>query len=462
MTLGEQIEALRCAKLTSAEAVSTSLQSIKTWQMTLNAFVAVDEAEARASALRSDARRLSGRAASAMDGVPLAHKDIFDRIGHRCRFGSRLIQQAPTLGATVMQRLEQAGAITIGALNMSEFALGPTGHNAVFGHCRNPWNPTRITGGSSSGAAAAVAAGIVGGSIGSDSGGSIRIPAACCGVVGLKPTQGRISTAGAMPLAPSLDCIGPLASNAIDCTTLFRLIAGPDSRDRASLLQPPLEPAAPRLTSIRLAVPQEAFMDDVDTEVAGVLETAVRDFASHGAQVSATPLPNISHLHDLADLIQQSEVAAGHLDLLTLHRARYTPHIRRRIEAGLFVAASAYLSALSQRSGYRAIFIAETLGDADALILPVLGIPVPPIDETDEAALGASSALVGRMTRWTRWLNYLGVPALSIPCGVDHQGMPIGLQLVGRPFSEITLLEIARRFQEHTDWHARRPQLGGS
>jgi aspartyl-tRNA(Asn)/glutamyl-tRNA(Gln) amidotransferase subunit A len=212
-----------------------------------------------------------------------------------------------------------------------------------------------------------------------------------------------------------------------------------------------------------LAFPQEALTDDVDTEVAAVVEAAVRVFAAQGAHVSAARLPNISHLHDLADVIQQSEVAAGHLDLLTLHRARYTPHIRRRIEGGLFVAAAAYLSALSQRATHTAAFIADTLGNAHALILPVLGILVPRIDETDESALGGgASELVRRMTRWTRWLNYLGVPALSIPCGVDHRGMPIGLQLVGRPFSEITLLEIARRFQEHTDWHVRRPKPRGT
>jgi aspartyl-tRNA(Asn)/glutamyl-tRNA(Gln) amidotransferase subunit A len=462
MMLGQQRAALDRGKLTAVEAVSGSLHAAEEWQGKINAFVAIDSEKALAATRAADAVRASGRATGELSGIPLAHKDMFDRPGHRCRFGSRLIQPEPQIPATVVQRVEAAGSITIGALNMAEFALGPTGHNAVFGSCRNPWDTTRITGGSSSGPAAAVAAGIIGGAIGSDTGGSIRIPAACCGVVGLKPTQGRVSVAGAMPMAPSLDCVGPLAASAVDCELLFRIIAGPDPRDPASLLQPSLEAGeALPLASLHLAFPIEAIARDTDAEVVDALETAVRELASRGVSVQSTRLPNVSHLHDLAEVIQQSEVSAAHLHSLAEHRDSYTPHIRRRIEAGLFVAATAYLSAVNQRHAHRITFIADMLGDAHAVVLPVLGMPVPRLDETDEVLAGSSLAIVERMTRWTRWLSYLGVPALSIPCGIDRHGMPIGLQLVGRPFSEITLLQIARRFQEITDWHARRPRAPG-
>ncbi len=461
MTLVEQMAQLQARRLTAMDLVLDSLQAVKKWQGTVNAFVEVDAQGALAAAEASDRRRTMARAMSALDGIPLALKDMFDRPGHCCRFGSRFLQDPVETAATIVQRLADAGTITVGSLNMAEFALGPTGHNSVFGHCRNPWDAERITGGSSSGAAACVAAGIVAGSIGSDSGGSIRIPAACCGVVGLKPTHGRVSVAGAMPLAPSLDCIGPFARTAVDCTLLFRLIAGGAH---------PVEPEPPPAASLRLAFPAAAIAHNAEPEIAAAIEAAVSLFSRQGARIAPARLPDIAALHGLAETVQQSEAAAVHRERLRQHRSLYTPHILRRAEAGLSVAAPDYIDALQQRAIHRSAFVADTLGDAHALVVPVLGFGVPRIDETDEAALGSSSApgdslagdpskIVARMTRWTRWISYLGVPALSIPCGVDRHGLPIGLQLVGRPFSETTLLHLARQFQEATEWHSRTPSL---
>lgn len=451
MTLFEQIERLQQGRTTAVELVSEALQAAKRWQGTVNAFVAIEAEGALAAAEVSDRRRSRAAALSRVDGIPLALKDMFDRLGHRCRFGSRFIQEPPQAPAAIVQKLQDAGTITLGALNMAEFALGPTGHNGVFGHCRNPWSPEYITGGSSSGAAAAVAAGIVAGSIGSDSGGSIRIPAACCGVVGLKPTHGRVSVEGGLSLTPSLDCVGPFARSAADCELLFHLIAGPGPRDTE----------VPDPASIRLAFPVAALSGDTAPEVAAAVEAAVSQFARLGARIVPAGLPDITALHALAETVQQSEVAAVHRERLRRSRSLYTPHILRRVEAGLSIAAPDYIDALQQRSAHRSAFVAATLGDAHALLVPVLGFSVPRIDATDEAATGGSTEVVARMTRWTRWVSYLGVPALSLPCGVDAHGLPIGLQLVGRPSSEMTLLRLARCFQQATDWHSRAPPLPG-
>jgi aspartyl-tRNA(Asn)/glutamyl-tRNA(Gln) amidotransferase subunit A len=443
--------------MTTLEAVTHALDAAARWQPAINAFVSIERERALETAGILDAS-----ASASASGIALAHKDMFDRRGQSSTCGSRFTQPMADRSATVIERLERAGTVSIGTLNMAEFALGPTGHNAVFGHCRNPWDRTRISGGSSSGPAAAVAAGIIAGSLGSDTGGSIRIPAACCGVVGLKATQGRISVAGAMPLAPSLDCIGPFARSAAECETLFRLIAGPDPRDPASRCQPDIESAAAvSIEAARLAFPREALLRDCDSEVAGALEEAVRHFAACGSKIVPAVLPDIARLHELANVIQQSEAAHVHTVRLEQNPDLYTPHIRERIEPGRRVTATAYLSAMAQRASLQSQFVAESLIDAHALVMPVIGLPVPTIEETDEAALGGSSEIVGRMTRWTRWVNYLGLPALSIPCGRDRRGLPVGLQLIGRPFSETTLFAIARGFQASTDWHARRPSLPG-
>jgi aspartyl-tRNA(Asn)/glutamyl-tRNA(Gln) amidotransferase subunit A len=336
---------------------------------------------------------------------------------------------------------------------MSEFALGPTGHNATFGHCRNPWDPRRVAGGSSSGAAAAVAAGIVCGALGSDTGGSLRIPAACCGVVGLKPTQGRIGVRGAMPLAPSLDCVGPIARSVADCAVLFEVLISRAAQSG----RPSAAAGAQPERGLRLIYPAAEVREAAAPEVSAALEGAAEAFRSAGVVIEQRGLPDIAHLHDLADVVQKPESAAAHYENLRRFREAYTPHVRRRIEPGFLVAAPAYARALAERESHLRAFVDETLAGAAALLIPTLGCPVPTVEDTDEEQSGPQVSLVARMTRWTRWLNYLGVPALSVPCGFDSAGCPIGLQLVGRPRRERVLLDIGLLFQERTGWHERQP-----
>jgi aspartyl-tRNA(Asn)/glutamyl-tRNA(Gln) amidotransferase subunit A len=336
MSLAQTADAIARGRTSSLEVVRNSLERVGWAQPLLNAFVRIDKEMALAAAADSDARLARGAATGPLHGVPVAYKDMFDRTGQRCSFGSAIAQErTPDRDAAAVALVEQAGAVPLGALNMAEFALGPTGHNQRFGPCHNPWNLACISGGSSSGLAAAVAADLICGGLGSDTGGSVRIPASCCGVVGLKPTQGTIDARGAMPLAPSLDCIGPIAASAQDCAILHRVLAG-RSFDLAAPAKATI--AYPSLAIARLAHP----------DVAGAVDAAV-GVLGRSAAIIERPLPDLERLHELADVIQVSESAAVHFEGLRRHRDGYGQHIRRRIETGLEMPAVAYAQALLQR-----------------------------------------------------------------------------------------------------------------
>ncbi|PLP56657.1 Asp-tRNA(Asn)/Glu-tRNA(Gln) amidotransferase GatCAB subunit A [Mesorhizobium loti] len=458
-TLAELSHAMDARLISSQEVVELALAAAQRWQSRINAFRAT-YAQTASEAARLRDRQADKGANGPLYGIPLAYKDMFDWPGHRSSYGSRIPQaKAPEVAATALARLEAAGAVTVGFLSMSEFALGPTGHNAPFGHCRNAVDPLRIAGGSSAGSAAAVSAGIVPASLGSDTGGSIRIPASVNGVTGLKPTQGRISRAGAMLLASSLDCVGPIGRSAEDCGLILAVVSGADPRDATALGPAYRHQALQGRKRLRLGFPKDFGAEQTDADVLAAVVDAVRTLEREGASVVDVDLPEIGLLHRLADAIQKPESAAVHRGRLTGQAAAYTPHIRRRIEAGYFVPAVDYIDALAQRELWLRRFVDGALGDVDALIVPTVGIAVPTIEETDEEARGAMPDLVGRMTRWTRWLNYLGVPALTVPCGRDRNGMPVGMQIVGRPFAEAQLIQIGMLFQSLTEWHLQVPDL---
>jgi len=454
-TLAELSYAIKTRRISSEEAVGRALGAADKWQPRLNAFRATYPESAALLARQID-NASEEKATKPLCGVPLAHKDMFDYPGHRSSYGSRIPQEVPAkTAATVVDRLEAAGTVTVGFLSMAEFALGPTGHNTPFRHCRNARDPERISGGSSAGSGAAVGAGIVPASLGSDTGGSVRIPASVNGITGLKPTQAQLSRAGAMLLSPSLDCVGTLARSAEDCGILMAAASGRDLRDPTALSgafagNGVFDGRAADPGKLRLGFPKD--VSDVDSDVLIALTGATLDLERAGVAIDDVELTDVSHLHKLADVIQKAESAAVHRGRLSERGADYTPHIRRRIEPGYFVSAATYIDALSQRELWLQRFVEETLAKVDALI-------VPTVEETDEELLGAMPDLVGRMTRWTRWLNYLGVPALTVPCGRDRNGMPVGMQIVGRPFSEARLIEIGMLFQTLTDWHLDVPDL---
>lgn len=383
-------------------------------------------------------------------GKRLAHKDMFYRAGKVSNCGSKIRRGwVASETAAVLERLDAAGAADIGTLNMSEFAYGPTGHNDHWGDCCNPWNTEYITGGSSSGSGAAVAAGLVFAALGSDTGGSIRLPASACGVTGLKTTWGRVSRHGAMPLSHSLDTIGPLAKSADDCARVYGVIAGRDARDPLTAHAPDSVETDGEVKSV--AISSAWIRDNAHPEVA----RAVLEAARHFTLVEVEPPPfDLLSAHCLT--VMQAEASAQHAQWMRERAQDYSSAVRARLEAGFAIPAAQYLEALRLRSAWLARFTA-LLGKADAYLAPTIAVPLPTREATGPRGGAAMPRLLAEVTRLTRWVNYLGVPALSLPCGFDSKGLPIGLQLVGRPFAEGTLLAAGRAYQRATDWARRMP-----
>jgi aspartyl-tRNA(Asn)/glutamyl-tRNA(Gln) amidotransferase subunit A len=427
-----------------------------------NGFVRIhrDQALQRADAL--DREKREGRPCGPLHGVPLAHKDMFFQEGETAECGSAILAgYRPDHTATVLQRLANAGAVNVGALHMAEFAMSPTGFNAHLGHGRNPWSPAHVSGGSSSGSGVAVAARLVFGALGSDTGGSVRIPAAACGVTGIKPTQHAISTHGVMPLSPSLDCVGLLAQTARDCARLLSVVSGPDPRDPLCLAtrQRDFESGLEQPVSSAdvIAVPEFSSDAPLTQEIRALVEQAAADLAAAGVTLRRVPLPDLAEAGALATLVLGVEAASIHRRWLAERPGDYGPQVRRRIQRGLLYPATGYVDALRLRAGFQARFLAEHLRGARALLLPTLPCAVPTIEETTTGSESDIEARFGNFSHWTRGINYLGLPALALPAGFTSNGLPNGIQLVGRPFGEGALLRLGHIFQQHTGWHRRRP-----
>jgi len=463
LTLVEVADAIRTRRVTSREVVETCLARISDWQPRLNAFAAVLADSARAAADRADAAVAGGRPLGPLHGVPLAHKDMFFRASRRSSLGSH--NASPAWGAgesSLLGRLDAAGAIEIGTLNMCEFALGPTGHNAWLGDCRNPWQTDHIACGSSSGGGAAIAARLAFGSFGSDTGGSVRLPASACGVLGLKPTNGRVTLAGMMPLSASVDVPGVFARSARDVARLLGIVAGRDPRDpRSSGLPVPDYAAALErgIAGVRVGVPQNYFLEGVASDVAERLQQSLHSLAALGADVVPVTVPTPEHMTELSRVLVYSEAAAIHGPWLREHAQDYSPQVRMRAATGLAIPAAAYQQAQQLRPGILRRFVEAVFAKCDVLHLPTLGIPVPTLAETDVGGSAAMWEKIAVLVRCTAPFNYLGLPALSVPCGFTDNGLPASFQLVGRPFAEATLLRVANAYEGVTDWVRRAPAM---
>ena len=368
----------------------------------------------------------------------------------------------PDYLATVLARLDAAGAITVGALNMSEFANGPTGHNVHFGPTRNPWNTAHITGGSSSGSGTAVAGRMIYGSLGSDTGGSIRLPGGICGVYGIKATQGRVSRYGAMGLSFSLDNIGPLARTAADCARLLGVIAGPD-QDDATAASVPVDDYEAALglgaKGLRIAVATNHYWDGMSPEVGDVLEAALTELGRLGVSVSRRAVPYHTELRGLGNIVASTEFCTLHDDWLRNQHDQYAPLVRARMKQGYAFTAVEYLKAIQVRPRLIKAFVDDVFGTADALLLPVLRFPVPVITETDVGDGDSMNEVLGSINHCTWPINYLGLPGLSVPAGFSKNGLPVGFQLVGRPFAEAMLFRLAGAYERATGWPDRHPPL---
>jgi aspartyl-tRNA(Asn)/glutamyl-tRNA(Gln) amidotransferase subunit A len=462
MSLTAVAKAIAEKTVSSHEATRSCLHRIAQWQPRLNAFMALEAEQALKAADEADAALAKGNAKGVLHGVPLAHKDMYYEAGKVVTCGSKIRRDfVATTTSTALQRIKDAGTIRLGSLQMAEFAYGPTGHNAHFGAVHNPWHVDHITGGSSSGSGSAVAARLTFAALGSDTGGSVRMPAHFCGVTGLKTTVGRVSRAGAMPLSQSLDTVGPLARSAEDCALLMGLMAGADPEDPTAINLPvPDYMAATKgsLKGIRIGVPTAFYVDDLDAEVARVLDETVATLKREGAEIIKVELTDQRQLSSASQLVLAVEAAAFHKRWMIERLEDYGPQVRMRLENGLAVPAVTYLEAMRWRGPALSAHNAAVAG-VDAVIAPVSPIPAPTIAESDVGGGPGAEAVIQRLTRFTRPVNYLGVPSLSIPSGFTANGLPVGMQLIGRSFDEATLLRIGAAFQRATDFHDRVPKL---
>ena len=464
LSLTEAAAAIATREVSSEEVVGACVEQIERLDPILHFFIWKQFDEAIAAAKSADAKVADGEPLGPLHGVPLAHKDMFYMAGKRATCGSKIRREfRPTYTATAMQRLDDAGAINLGGLAMVEFAMGPHGFNQHLEQCRNPWNPEHIPCGSSSGSGVAVAARAVFGSLGSDTGGSIRCPAAVSGVVGLLPTYGRVSRHGMMPMSFSLDSGGPLARTVRDCARLLGVIAGADAHDATcrNVAVPNYEAELNAgMKGVRVGVPSTYFYDGVTPEVRAALEASLRVLQSLGAEIVPLPVPqSVYEVAELHPLVMKAEGAANHGNWMRERSAEYSDQVRNRLQAGFFIPATAYIEALKVRSQLLDEFVRDVFGKVDVLHTPVLPMPVPTIAETMPSNGVAYLDMVVALTRNTKVVNYLGLPALSVPCGFDAGELPMAFQLIGRPFDESLLFRVGHAYESATNWPRKVPNI---
>ena len=463
LTLAEVGEAIQTKRLSSTEVTQACLSRIESVGGKLNCFLSLEAEEALRSALEADAALRRGEAVGALHGIPVAAKDIFYRSGKVTTFGSKIFKdRVAHETATVVERMAAAGAVYLGSLHLPEFALGPKGDNGDYGPCRNPWNIDHICGGSSSGSAAAVAARLLYGSLGTDPGGSARMPAGLCGVVALKPTHGRVSRHGVMPLAFSLDAVAPLTRTVRDCARLASVISGADPRDPTCRDEPVPDYEASLendIRGLRIGVAKDQHWPGLDPEVNRLLDDSLDVLGSLGAHIVALAIPEPDEVIALADTILVCEAASQQETLLLAKRRDYPPSVRRRLEPGLYMPAARYLEAVRLRGRLTAEFLESVFTKVDLLHVPLSSIAAPTAAEVEaDDAYNPCSPFDAAMRR-TRPFNYLGLPVLSVPCGFVTKGLPVGFQLVAPPFREATVLNVGHAYQSATAWHQRSPDL---
>ena len=487
-TIAQLSQALRARRLSAVELTEDVLGRIATLGPALNAFITVDAEGARSAARAADARIASG-AADPLTGIPVAHKDVLMTAGLRTTCGSRMLANftAP-YDAFVVDGLKRAGTVLVGKTNMDEFAMGSSNETSYFGPVKNPWNLDYVPGGSSGGSAAAVAARLVPAATGTDTGGSIRQPAALSGICGLKPTYGVCSRYGLIAFASSLDQAGPFAQTAEDCALLLNAMAGHDARDSTSLDRPREDytrllraaTEAKPLAGLRIGLPSEYFGAGIDAEVAAAMDAALAEFRALGATTVEVTLPNVNLSVPVYYVIAPAEASSnlsrfdgvryGHraekyTDLLDMYRKSraegFGAEVKRRILVGTYVLSHGYYDAYYLKAQQVRRLIADDFRRAYERCDVIVG-PTAPSAAFRFGAKSDDPVQMYLNDIFTIAANLTGAPAISIPCGFDRNGLPIGLQIQGNYFAEAQILDVAHRFQQATDWHTRAPTLAGT
>lgn len=479
LTVGEAREQLAARQISSRELTQAVLERIDAVESRVQSYLAVLPEQALAQAEQSDNRRAAGEDLPSLAGIPVALKDNMCTTGVTTTAGSRILHNfVPPYDATVVQKLRDAGAVFVGKANLDEFAMGSSTENSGFHTSHNPWDLTRIPGGSSGGAASAVAAGEALVALGSDTGGSIRQPASLCGIVGLKPTYGRVSRYGLIAYASSLDQIGPLSRDVRDCALMFDAIAGHDALDSTSTNMPPSDTAGKLqggVKGLRLGIPKEYFGAGVTPEVAKVVQQAITKLTEMGATVGECSLPytdyclaayyilapaecssNLARFDGVKYGLRTKELA-GHIGLTEKTRDEgFGAEVKQRIMIGTYALSAGYYDAYYKRAQQVRTLIRQDFDRAfetfDALVTPTSPVVAPRIGEK------ADPLAMKLLDICTLPVNMAGLPGLSLPCGfVD--GLPVGLQLIGKAYDEAMLLRIAYTYEQATDWHKQQPSL---
>jgi aspartyl-tRNA(Asn)/glutamyl-tRNA(Gln) amidotransferase subunit A len=462
LSAGELARLVENRDVSPVEIIEAHLARIGQTDGALNSFITLLPEQARAAARRAESEIRAGRYLGPLHGIPVGLKDLFNTGGVRTTSGSRVFDTfVPQRDCTVAARFHQAGAILLGKLNLHPLAYGPTGENPDYGHMHNPWNPDLITGGSSGGSGSATAAGQCTITMGSDTGGSVRIPAALCGIVGLKPTYGLVSRYGLTPLSWSMDHPGPMVRTVEDAALTMNAIAGYDPNDAASARVdlPDYTSALNRgVRGLRIGIPREFFEAPLDPEVAAAVGRAINRLGELGATTTEVSFPMFQHSQAISGTILMAEAAACHRELLAREGNKLYPPVRLRLEAGLFITAVDYLKAQQARSVFNRE-ARQLLGEVDLLAGPAEPVTAPLILAEEVQAGDRSIGTTAALTQYTRPYNITGFPAITVPCGFSQAGLPIGLQLAGRPFDELTVLRAAHAYEQSTDWHRRRPPI---
>ncbi len=442
MTILEMADALRAKKVSSVELTNDALRKI---DPRLNAFITVDAEGARARASAMDAELSHGIDRGPLHGVPFAHKDLVYTKGIRTTGGSKIFADfVPDHDADIAVNLNNAGAVMVGKTNLHEFAYGITSTNPHYGAVRNPWDLERIPGGSSGGSGAAVAAGILPFATGTDTGGSIRIPASFCGITGLKPTFGLISKRGVMPLGWTMDHMGPMTRTVRDCALAFHAMGGPD-----------VFPKTADIRGLRIGLPVNYYFEKLDLEVAESVRKAIQTAAALGARIVDVKVPEMDALNVIARLLLLAEAASVHGPHLN-RRADIGADVLTLLDQGRLIRAADYVDAQRLRRIYTDQF-ATLWSGVDCIFTPTTPTPAPKIGETTMKVGGVDEDVRLATTRLMRAINVLGIPALSIPCGFTKAGLPIGLQILGPPHAEDTILRVGAAIEDATAVIGRNP-----
>jgi aspartyl-tRNA(Asn)/glutamyl-tRNA(Gln) amidotransferase subunit A len=450
VTIREAADALRARRVSAIELADAANARIGRLNSKLNAFITVTGEQAMEEARQADAELAAGRNRGPLHGIPVAVKDLFLTRGVRTTCGSRIYADfVPAIDAAVVERLRAAGAVMLGKLNMHEMAYGITSANPHYGPVRNPWNPQYSPGGSSGGSGAAVAAQLVYAAMGSDTGGSIRIPAAFCGVVGLKPTYGRVSRYGALPLAYSLDHMGPLARSVRDAAMVLNAIAGYDRRDPTSSRHPVVDfipDDGCSIRRLRIGFPENFYFDHLDAGVESSVRGVFARAQSLGALVAPVRVPDIAALNTVGRVIQLAEAAAvaePHLE----HREKFGPDVLALFDQGRLLPATDYIHAQRLRRKLSREFN-QLWSEVDCLIAPTTPNTAPRVGDATVRLGGRDEDVRLTTTRLVRGINVLGLPALSIPCGLGASGLPIGIQIIGPAWEEALILRVGAALED--------------